>query len=284
MKIFGRVPALRATFRIFFSGFRKFNNIKYRQDDPIRLSESLETINYSIEKSGFSRGVSLTQASVAAINEYAASNSSYAYLEKHSGFLIHERLSAESKLKKKILLSHYCNVFEKCSEIKTISDSEALLTIAKNYLGTNAKRIATQLWWTFPVKVDDETRSKVAHFFHRDLDGWAFIKFFFYITPVHPGEGAHVFAEASHRPGFKQMLKEKFRISRHSDDAVSSWYPNISEITGPAGMGLAEDTFGLHKGLTPKSEPRLILCVVFGHNSYKGIQEFTAAPHELQNI
>lgn len=284
MKIFGRIPTLRAAYRFFSRDLRKPRNNKYSHDDFVCISQNLESINSNIERFGFSGGVNLTHDSVTAINEYAISKPSYAYLDKCSGFFIHERSSAESKLQKKILLSHYCNVYRESSAIKSISDSGTLLAIAKNYLGVNAKRIATQLWWTFPVKVDDETRSKVAHFFHRDLDGWTFMKFFFYITPVKPGEGAHVYAEGSHRPGFKQMLKERFRIGRHSDAAVSSWYSNILEMTGPAGMGLAEDTFGLHKGLTPKNDPRLILCVVFGHNSYKGIQEFTADSHELRNL
>ena len=239
---------------------------------------------FNIEKFGLSKGLNLRKTAVDAINNYAFSAPTYAYLDKYSGFLMHERIAAEAKLQKKILLSHYCNVYKDCSVIKSISDSEGLSAIARKYLGGDAKRIATQLWWTFPVEVDAQTRSRGAHFFHRDLDGWAFLKFFFYITPVLANEGAHVFAEGSHRPTFVQILKERFRINRHSDFIVSKWYSSIVETIGPAGTGLVEDTFGLHKGLTPKTEPRLILCIVFGHNSYKGIQEFTASPQELRNI
>jgi hypothetical protein len=284
MKIFGRVPVLRAIYRNFYRGLQKQVNSNWCGDSLIQMTDDCDRLICNIEKFGFSKGLNLRQTAVDAINKYAFSAPTYAYLDKGSGFLMHERTVAEAKLQKKILLSHYCNVYKDCSVIKSISDSKGLSTIARKYLGGDAKRIATQLWWTFPVEVDAQTRSRAAHFFHRDLDGWAFLKFFFYITPVLANEGAHVFAEGSHRPSFLQILKERFRINRHSDFIVSKWYPSIIETIGPAGMGLVEDTFGLHKGLTPKGEPRLILCIVFGHNTYKGIQEFTAAPHELRNI
>ena len=84
--------------------------------------------------------------------------------------------------------------------------------------------MSRQLWWTFPTQADEKTRKKAAHFYHRDIDDWAFLKFFFYITPVQAGDGSHHFVLRSHRPGWKQLTVEGFQKKRWTDAQVSAGY------------------------------------------------------------
>jgi hypothetical protein len=118
---------------------------------------------------------------------------------------------------------------------------------------------------------DEKTRKKAAHFFHRDIDDWAFLKFFFYITPVQQGDGSHHFVVQSHRPGWKQLTVEGFQKKRWTDAQVAAGYgaAAMRELHGPAGMGFAEDTFGLHKAQSPSVHPRLLVSLVFQLNDYQ---------------
>jgi len=42
----------------------------------------------------------------------------------------------------------------------------------------------------------------------------------------------------------------------------------MRELHGPAGLGFAEDTFGLHKAQSPSVHPRLLVSLVFQRNDY----------------
>ena len=44
----------------------------------------------------------------------------------------------------------------------------------------------------------EQTRSKAAHNFHRDVDGWGFVKSFFYLNDVLEVAGPHVYVKRSY--------------------------------------------------------------------------------------
>jgi hypothetical protein len=146
-----------------------------------------------------------------------------------------------------------------------------LLSIAAEYLKSMPVFVGTNLWWTFAVNALEEDRDKHAHLYHRDVDDFRFLKLFFYLTNVEPGDGAHVCVVASHIRPPSIRFGDKWNIRRYSDAEVRAFYPNeqIVEICGTAGTGFAENTLCVHKGLTPKTDHRLILQLQFGLFDYQ---------------
>ena len=222
----------------------------------------------------FSKNIFCKQESVEKLKKVAFEKPVYAYNDKKLKFKITEKSEFENKISKQILIAHYANLDE-VEIFKKFENDVILSTIAKLYLGENARCIASQMWWTFKADVSEEVKSKAAHFYHRDLDAYQFMKFFVYLTDVNANDGAHFFVQESHRPSVIHSLREKFRISRVSDLQIEEWYgeENIIEMTGKAGSVIAEDTFGFHKGQSPTNNPRLLACFVFANQDY-GVQRF----------
>jgi hypothetical protein len=73
--------------------------------------------------------------------------------------------------------------------------------------------------------------------FHRDVDDFSFVKFFFYLTNVGASDGPHVCVLGSHRRAPVLSWRDRLTLRRYTD----------------------EDTTCVHKGTTPTGNPRLLL-------------------------
>lgn len=289
MKLFSRLF-------IFKKLYLLFNRFNYRSTCPeidlikdqavlVSSGSSINQIVSDLDNEGISKNLEISKNYLDKILDYANNNPCYAYGETQHGFYPHERKHCEEKIKKEILIAKYYN-FQKDEPFINISNSSLLQEIANIYLGRNVKNIATQLWWTFPANVDLQTKSKAAHNFHRDVDGWGFVKFFFYLNDVEEGGGPHVYVKKSHKPSFiSQIINEKLLIGRHSDGSVESRFDKntICHIYGTAGKGFVADTFGFHKGISPSKKPRLLLCCVYATKDY-GVQEFSKNTNLLSHF
>ncbi len=281
MKVFARIYFLKKIF-LFLSTLRQgsrtgVTEVKTCSSVEFLFRKTVDDIVSDLHADGFSRGLKLSEEAMKKMQAYAESATCYAYGDVGSGFKLHNRKNFEKVLGRDILLAKYLN-FQDESVFKKFRKSSLLENIAKRYLGKSAKCIATQLWWTFPANVDDAIRSKAAHFFHRDVDDWGFVKFFFYLSDVDKGGGAHVYVKRSHKPSVvSQVFREGLRINRHHDSKVVERFGTnaVTPIYGPAGTGIAADTFGFHKGESPEVGSRLILCAVYAINDY-GVQDFRA--------
>lgn len=289
MKLISRLFIIKKIFLFFNRINLKKKNLKYEinEDEVILISNnsSINQILNDLHEDGISKSLKINKNSLNKIKDYVDNNLCYAYGETQNGFYFNERKECEAKINREILLSKYFN-FQKEEPFAAISNSSLLQAIANNYLGKNATNIATQLWWTFPANVDLQTRSEAAHNFHRDVDGWGFVKFFFYLSDVTEGGGPHVYVKKSHKPSFiNQLFSEKLLIGRHSDGAIKNRFDTnaICEIYGTAGKGFAADTYGFHKGVSPIKNPRLVLCCVYATKDY-GVQEFTKKPELLSHF
>jgi hypothetical protein len=96
--------------------------------------------------------------------------------------------------------------------------------------------------------------------FHRDVDDFAFVKVFVYLTDVGPKSGPHEFIKGSHRQGGLTQ-----RIDNFQDEDVFSTFDrgDVVQFTGPAGTAFFEDTFGLHRGRKPDDHPRLVFQTLY---------------------
>lgn len=282
MKIFGRIYFLKCAY-LFFSRIPAQHEHGFHDDTPTNESVQLlggtevNDVVSEIKALGYSTKIRLNDSCIGSILQYADNERCYAYGNPNLGFHLSEKINCEKVIGKEILAARYLD-FQSESAFDDFIKSPVLEAIAKGYLGNGARNIGTQLWWNFPADVDVATRSKAALFFHRDVDAWGFVKFFFYLSDVRSGGGPHVYVEASHKPStLSQILFERLRISRYSDVSIRNRFgdASVKPFYGTAGAGIAADTFGFHKGESPATNPRLMLCAVYATADY-GLQDFVS--------
>jgi hypothetical protein len=139
---------------------------------------------------------------------------------------------------------------------KLLADG-ALHRIAQDYIECRPILSSIALWLD---PVYDGTYD--AHIYHYDNDGPSFLKFFIYLKDVDAESGAHSFIQ---RTQVRLKPRQFCRSARYDRDELLKFYGVENEIVfeGPAGMILAEDTAGFHKGTTPSKDYRLLLQLQF---------------------
>jgi hypothetical protein len=264
---------------------------RYLEDCESRMSTSLfADLNLSkfvseLEVNGVALGLRLPKSMVDEIRDFSMRNPCYADRDVSRGFMLEQRSQAERSLRKPILLAQYFNTENQCPAIGQLMRDPFLHAVAGRYLRSVPTLVGANLWWTFAVDALAEDRDRHAHLFHRDVDDFRFFKFFFYLTDVPPGEGAHVCVESSHRDPPTIRASDRWLLRRFSDSEIEQKYSasQIHEICGPSGTGFAENTLCIHKGRTPTSKNRLTLHLQFALFDY-GVTHDRCDPSTLSLI
>lgn len=232
-----------------------------------------------LREHGIAFGLQLPADVVEAIRAHAEGAPCYADRNPAHGFHLADRAEAEAHLHKPILLAQYFNVGKECPAAWRLMNDPLLQAVACEYLQSLPVFVGANLWWTFPVQALESDRAEHAHLFHRDVDDFKFFKFFFYLTDVAPGEGAHVCVVASHRRPPLTHLGDRWNLRRYTDEEIGSQFlkENIREICGAAGTGFAENTLCVHKGRTPTSHPRLLLQLQYALFDYGAMHDLRDA-------
>lgn len=139
-----------------------------------------------------------------------------------------------------------------------------LLQIASSYLKTSPFLDIVTCWWSIPFL--NKGRDQAAQMYHHDLDRFKFLKFFFYITHVHPENGPHCYIKGSHLGVPKNLQRE----GRFTDKEIkASFSPDKHmEICGKQGSIIAVDTRGLHKGKSLTNGKRLLFQIQFSNTLF----------------
>lgn len=262
----------------------KAHNEKYINTSLFKDLDVSEFVK-ALHSDGISMGLKLPSTILNEILNFSENESCYADRSASCGFRLKDLQKANTKLNKNILVAQYFNTVNNCSAIEILSKDPVLKNIACMYLGSVPKLVSSNLWWTFPGNSTKEDRDRHAHMFHRDIDDFKFVKFFFYLTDVASNDGAHIFVKGSSDRLPNTNYFDKFRSKRYSDDEVSSCYgdENILELCDKAGNGFAEDTFYLHKGQSPTHTPRLLFQLQFSLFDYGTAHDHRSIT-SLQNI
>jgi hypothetical protein len=225
----------------------------------------------TLRTDGVAFGLDIPRTIVDAIVAFARHDPVYADRDPRLGFPLDERPAAEHALGKPILVAQHFNVAAACPEVARLASDPVLELIAARYLGSVPVLVGTDMWWTFPVDASAEDRHRHAHLFHRDVDDFAFVKFFFYLTDVDHDDGPHVIVTGSHRRPPVARWSDRLVLRRYSDAEIAALYPAtaITTIVGAAGTGFAEDTLCVHKGSTPTDRPRLLLQFEYALHDYE---------------
>lgn len=234
-----------------------------------------------LHDNGVAFGLKLSPETVAAIQQYAKAAPCYADRVESHGFMLDHQHDAEAALHKPILLAQYFNSASECADIRRLVEDPMLQAIACEYLESVPTFVGANLWWTFPVNALESDREHHAHLFHRDVDDFQFFKFFFYLTDVVPGDGAHVCVVGSHRRPPQVRFGDQWNIRRYTDEEITTNFTenDIREICAPAGTGFAENTLCVHKGRTPTKSPRLLLQLQYALFDYGAMHDHRDAAH-----
>lgn len=159
-----------------------------------------------------------------------------------------------------------------------------LLDLVGGYLGCTPTLYSINTFWTFPHQAGGLT-----HDYHRDEDDFRFLAVFIYWTEVTPGEGEFYFIPQTHdrdqmnaiiaakrkspftRWGVRKIrdFEDFRRLNRGNGYGKSKLYrrmfkDNVLSLAGPASTTFVADTFGIHRGSSPRSKPRLVTWIRYG--------------------
>ncbi|WP_404790005.1 hypothetical protein [Altericista sp. CCNU0014] len=224
----------------------------------------------SLKKDGFFGGLALPQNILQEILDYTKSNDCHAGGDPQLGFRISDKKKVDQIYSQPFYMADYFNVSERCPAISKLANDSKLQEIAHLYVGKRAKYTGCSLTWVFPVEgLSHDAHRQESCSFHYDIDDYASMRVFFYLTEVTTEGAPHVFVYGSHHK--KSLFHVLNFLSRKlADEAVSKFYgtEKVFPIYGPAGFGFIEDTSGFHKGTVPKSQLRLMLMLHYAGNNY----------------
>lgn len=155
-----------------------------------------------------------------------------------------------------------------------LANRPELLGIAEAYLGCAPTIYSINLFWSFPERGEKYPATQL---YHRDFDDFRFCTMFIFMTDIKGSDGAHYFMRGTHRAAYveqayNERLRDKsmfpldrlFLVAAYDDrDCQNLFAGDVETVTGPAGHGVFEDTYGLHKGDVPQT-PRLLGWVRYG--------------------
>ena len=266
MSIAGRFNFLRSITKMFT---KQIDIQKYRCQSKSSNFQNVNTVDVvtSLKKQGLYTGIKLPDSILQEILEFAYSTPCYGNLDTQLGFLYSEK----ERISKDITLftAQYFNTSLLCPAIKKLACDPKLLEITALYFQTEPVFTGSRLWWNFVVNDEQPYDSnKTITFFHYDLDDYACLRFFFYLTDVDSNSGAHVCVRGSHLK--KKLSYVLMPVKRRSDEDITAYYGSntLISISGNQGFGFAEDTFCFHKATRPLNRDRLMLQIQFATNNY----------------
>ena len=229
---------------------------------------NVEKVVATLKTDGVCLGINLPSELVDEILTYAATSTRYGDQDEEMGFSSSERTKAEKKVGRQFAIARYFNTASNCAAIKSLTEDPILWDIATRYLGFKPVFTGVNMWWSYAnEELLENQRSKYAQLYHHDVDDYAFLKFFFYLTDVDKLGGPHVCVKGSHN---KKKLNYQYSIRRYDDLEIDRDYRSIDvlDILGARGFGFAEDTYCIHKGKPPIKNNRLLLSLCFAAFDY----------------
>ena len=223
-----------------------------------------------LKKDGVYLDFSLPSNILEGILHQTRTQNCYAGGRTDMGFKISEKSEIDRVYERPFYVARYFNISSSWSEISHLATDPKLQEIASKYIGHQAKYTGASLFWTFPVQgASQDFDQQQFKYFHYDVDDLAGLRFCFYLSEVDDESGPHLCIRGSHiKKSLLHVLNFFSRIQ--SEENLSKLYPReqFATIKGDSGYGFIEDTFCFHRGIAPKSKPRLFLQLHFAAHNY----------------
>lgn len=174
--------------------------------------------------------------------------------------------------------AYYCDEdVVRTPHLLAFANHPLILQTIESLFGCKPTIASIYIWWLLGGY--DYSDSEADYFcwnashLHRDVDDWAQVKLFIYLTDVDEKSAPHLYLEGSHRGGIASGQK-------HLDleDVEKACPDKLKTVTGPAGTAWLENAFGFHLGTLPKGHDRLIAAI--GYSLLP--QPFPTSPREHQ--
>jgi hypothetical protein len=220
-----------------------------KQLDPSEVSRVVERLRqdgYNILPKG------LTAADIEAITNFAFTTPAFAgHMDKRVV------LTRDGIPKGEPRFSWWMHDLVRVPAIQRLIADGPYCQIAQEYLGCRPTLAHISLFLDAPYEGDYG-----AYRYHYDNDGPGFLKFFIFITDVEVGTGAHYFIAGSHTRSKPAAFA---RATLYDEGPLLASYGRDKEtvMRGAAGMVLAEDTAGFHRGSTIERDYRLMMQFEF---------------------
>lgn len=146
------------------------------------------------------------------------------------------------------------DVTAKCPYLIDIINDDLILTTLTNYFQAPFKLDYVSCWWSFNHKFKKREKTQK---FHRDIDNFNFAKVFLYMNDIDLNAGPHQFVKYSHLTKFEKKISKK-KLEESEIDTQ-----NIFTFTGKAGDAIIANTFGVHRGMEPTHNDRLIMVMSY---------------------
>ena len=258
-----------------FSKLRNFKKIKLSKKSSSYfefLSEKKfitnETLN-QIDMQGYSKIYNLKQDMVLKFKDFIL-NSNKHDKPKNSNIAIeticknlNENYDQYFLRLKSLRISRITGAVDLNSEniITSFLFSEPIIDIVKNYLDSNNISVSASYFISIPSSdITEKDKIHNAQYFHWDNDFTKFCKLYIYLSNVDNDSGPHIYVEGTHK---KKLFKHSLHRS-YSDIDVRNSYNKIKTFVGNQGSLFFVDSYGLHKGDTPRSNHRIMLNVHYG--------------------
>lgn len=189
------------------------------------------------------------------------------------------RLLEEIKAEKKLQASYILDDIITTPHILELANDSKVLAITQNYLNCIPTLYQMNIMWN--LKNPSTKEKGVSQDFHRDWDSLKSCVLFVYLTDNNKGSGAHQYIKKTHLYDRQQELRDaikkdlgilsKFKnvlnvdifhkkneeyFRKHGEDICKNY---IETISAPAGFAFMVDTFGLHRGIPPMIQDRLLI-------------------------
>jgi len=281
MSVAGRFTLVRSITKKM-SRQANLQHLLAQSEDSNFLNLNVMHVADTLKRDGLYLGVTLPDHLLNELLDFAHSTPCYGNLDPELGFLYPDKGTLNQDIT--LFTAQYFNTSLTCPTITTLAKDPKLIEIAARYLDAEPIFTGSRLWWNFAV--DDRKPydpNKTITFFHYDLDDYACLRFFFYLTDVDENSGPHVCVRGSH---FNKTLSQiLWPVKRRTDENIIACYgaDNVISIMGPKGFGFAEDTFCYHRATRPLTRDRLMLQIQFAIHNY-GLHHDLKDPALLKTI
>ena len=164
--------------------------------------------------------------------------------------------------------------------ILELANDKKVLSIVQNYLNCIPTLYQMNLMWN--LKNSSVKKTGVAQDFHRDWDTLKSCVLFVYLTDNNKNSGAHQYIKKTHINNCQQELRDKIKkdlgifsrfkknrlnkdifhknneeyFRKHGEEICKN---HIQTVSAPKGSAFMVDPFGLHRGIPPINEDRLLI-------------------------
>ena len=145
-----------------------------------------------------------------------------------------------------------------CRGLMDLANDPDVLSAVAQRLGAPPTLASAEVWWTFGEN-NVASHHAFDDIYHRDADDLRFVKMFVYLTDTGLKAGAHRFILGSHKD---DLFIRRGAISEQEVDGA--YTPDkMLTVTGVAGTGFLEETWGIHRALLATEGRRLMFSAIY---------------------